>query len=248
MKPYWSDEKHGIEIYLGDCLELIPALGREFDLCLTDPPYNVGRDGIAGEELSPAAFISWLSERYRIMPTNRLLAFSASPTIDRAIQAVKVGGWRFIRLLSCYFRGRNPAVKSQRWVYLTEFVVVAERNGAKWSGESFAADWYEHSPLDGGRAVAWGQAGSHPARKSLGTIKRIMRDASIGGEVIIDPFLGSGTTLVACYQLGRQGIGIEINEEYCELSAQRLEQEIAQGRLFEPAEVKALQQKSLALD
>jgi DNA modification methylase len=56
------------------------------------------------------------------------------------------------------------------------------------------------------------------------------------GDTVLDPFLGSGTTLVACYRLGSSGVGIEISEQYCELAARRLEREIAQGRLFEPAE------------
>lgn len=45
MKPYWRDEKHGLEIHLGDCLEVMPKLEQEFDLCLTDPPYGVGYTG-----------------------------------------------------------------------------------------------------------------------------------------------------------------------------------------------------------
>jgi site-specific DNA-methyltransferase (adenine-specific) len=251
LKPYWRNEEHGLRIFCGDCLEVLPALaeaGEEFDLCLTDPPYNVGRDGIAGENLSEAEFIAWLAECYEAIPCERLLAFSASSTIDRAIRAVDVSGWKFLRLLSCYFRGRNPAIKSQRWVYLTEFVVVAQRNSAKWAGESFAADWYEHSGLDGGKAVAWGAAGSHPSRKRLGTIERIMRHASVRGQRILDPFLGSGTTLVAAYRLGRRATGIEISEEYCALAAERLERELAQGRLFEPSEVAQPTQEAFALE
>jgi len=44
MEPYWHNEQHGLSIYHGDCLEVMPGLGREFDLCLTDPPFGIGYD------------------------------------------------------------------------------------------------------------------------------------------------------------------------------------------------------------
>lgn len=52
------------------------------------------------------------------------------------------------------------------------------------------------------------------------------------GDIVLDPFMGSGTTLVACYRLNRNCVGIEISEEYCEKATKRLENEIAQRRLF----------------
>ena len=75
----------------------------------------------------------------------------------------------------------------------------------------------------------------HPCQVPIAMVERICGGMDCG--TVLDPFLGSGTTLVACYRRGRSGVGIEISEEYCELAARRLEQEMAQGRLFEPEEV-----------
>ena len=63
----------------------------------------------------------------------------------------------------------------------------------------------------------------HPCPKPLGAWKWLLEKVSMEGETVIDPFLGSGTTLVACQQLGRHGIGIEICEEYFEIACKRVE-------------------------
>lgn len=232
MQPYWCNDTHGLVLYHGDCRAVIPALTEQIDLCFTDPPWNVQRDGISNDDLTADEYIDWLGERYAMLPVSKLLAFSSSPTLDQALAAVRAGGFEYVRMLACFSRGRNPAVTAQRWVYMTEYVIVAQRPGATWEGEAYAPDWYEQSPFDG-RKIRWGEKRSHPSRKRLGTVQRIMYHASLPGQTVLDPFVGSGTTLLACYLLGRRGIGVEIDEQYCELTVTRLEQEISQGRLFD---------------
>ena len=81
--------------------------------------------------------------------------------------------------------------------------------------------------LEEGRTDGYTQTlGFRPAAPATRTPSRI----------VIDPFLGSGTTLLVAYQEGRRGIGIELNEQYAEMAAKRLEEAMQQGRLFEPAE------------
>lgn len=68
--------------------------------------------------------------------------------------------------------------------------------------------------------------GQHPTTKPLGLVSRFVSLFSEAGETILDPFMGSGTTLRAAKDLGRKAIGIEIEERYCEIAARRLEQEV----------------------
>ena len=72
----------------------------------------------------------------------------------------------------------------------------------------------------------------HPTQKPVGLFMQILRKYSPEGEIILDPFLGSGTTAIACERLKRRWIGIEIEEKYCEIAAKRIEQERKQRKLF----------------
>ena len=72
---------------------------------------------------------------------------------------------------------------------------------------------------------------SHPTQKPVSLMIRCIEDSSVSGDLILDPFLGSGTTLVAARQLGRRGIGIEIDRKYCEIAEKRIH--LARPRLFQ---------------
>ena len=72
----------------------------------------------------------------------------------------------------------------------------------------------------------------HPQQKDLAAVTRLIRLLSHPGQLILDPFMGSGTTLVACHRTGRKGIGFELREEFFEMAKARLEQETAQGVLI----------------
>ena len=72
----------------------------------------------------------------------------------------------------------------------------------------------------------------HPCQKPSGLFVSILSDFSKKDDLILDPFLGSGTTAIACERLNRRWIGIEISEEYCEIAARRIEAETKQLKLF----------------
>ena len=209
MKPYWSNEQHGLSIYLGDCLAILPQLGREFDLCLTDPPYpnNAGYfdDGIQTARTLLAT-----------LQVHEVLVFWSElewPTVDMPRVAQHI--WH------------RTNVNGRPYESMYHFA----QDGTK--RRSTVRKW---AAVFGGVGPGCWEYIGHPTQKPVGLIEWLLTDVLREQGTVLDPFLGSGTTLVACYRLGRQCVGIEISEKYCELAAKRLEEAMQQGRLFEPAE------------
>ena len=220
MKPYWQSEEHGLAIYCGDCLEILPQLEQEFDLCLTDPPYANATQ--YAETVDSEEGLLLLIEpllRHAIRIANRVVLTPGvanmhlypRPTwtmcwADPAGQGSGPWGFASWQPVLCY--GKDPYLQA----------------GLGRRQDTIHKRFLREPGLD------------HPCPKPIGFVLWLIERASLSGA-IIDPFLGSGTTLAACYRLGRRGVGIEISEEYCELAKKRLEAELAQPRLFSPAEV-----------
>jgi hypothetical protein len=226
MTPYY--EHGGIVIYHGDCREILPLV--RADVVVTDPPYGdadthrghlssvVLRNGEPARQVLGFAGISEsecvaLAESW-CCAVRRWVVFTCEwkycAALDRSGVLVRMGIWRKPDGAP-QFTGDRPGTG---W----EAVAICHRNGRKrWNG--------------GGRHAFWeypkgqNQTG-HPTGKPLGLFTDFVRDFSDAGEVVLDPFMGSGTTLVAAKQLGRKAIGIEIEERYCEIAAKRLQQEV----------------------
>ena len=213
MKPYYDHA--GITLYHGDCREILPGLGR-FDLLLTDPPYGI--DYSAQNQNLPNATI-----RDNIAGDDSVeLASFAVASVEQASNAVIFGANCFPQLLP--HRGR--------WLCWDKRIC---ENADKMLGSPFELAWENrHSGFDsmvrvlhGGVVNADGGKRQHPTQKPVALFRRIVQRYK-NAQTILDPFAGSGTTLVAAKLEGRKAVGIEINERYCEIAAKRL----AQGVLF----------------
>lgn len=228
LKPYWRNEQHGLRIFHGDCLEVLPALaeaGEGFDLCLTDPPYIAETMPVTCAAAKPVAAClrdggSLLMEMAHLHVPAALAAYSETMRFHWIIARVQSGP-------QAYMNGKRVIVGWKPFLWFTNGIY----RGA-WMG-----DCLRGLPT-GKRSHEWEQ----PVDGPLSLLSRMHT-----ARTVLDPFLGSGTTLVAAYRLGRHATGIEISEEYCELAAKRIEAELAQGRLFEPAEVTGAKQEVIAL-
>lgn len=228
-------------LLLGDCLEILPSLGR-VDAVFTSPPYNCGKDyGAASDDLSNDEFAELVS---------------ACVNANARIRVVNVGQFVGSRSKRVLFRdivasvSRDPIVDEVLWD-------KGPASGAAWGN-------YPNSPriraqhesifaigtakMPNGNGLSWQEWSSlttsiwriapnvsldiHPAQMPLEVARRCVSLWSDTAGVALDPFMGSGTTGVACVKLGRKFIGIEIDEGYFNIACERIRKAYAQPDMF----------------
>ena len=209
MKPYY--EQGGIVIYHADCRDVLPTLELgSVDLVLTDPPYGMKWDGrVTGGPNGQGNKGPTRHYGVTIMGDDR--PFDPAPWL----LFPKVILWGFH-----HFSSRLPEGSLLVWLkrYDTGFGSYLSDADVAWMKGGCGVYCKRDTSLQGESRV-------HPTQKPLGIIKWCIE--IVGGDgLILDPFMGSGTTLRAAKDLGRRAIGIELNEEYAEIAARRLAQEV----------------------
>ena len=212
IKPYYQDE--WATIYHGDCREILPQLD-PVDLVTTDPPYGVGfkyeshndsREGYAEWALS--CFHLYRERSQITMLTTGIRNLWLYPAPDWVLCWAKPGSTRRSDLGG--FNEWEPVLMYGKRRIYNDFKYLPDcANHLKGKSE-------------------------HPCPKPLTLYKWLIQQA---GEVrtVLDPFMGSGTTLRAAKDLAVKSIGIEIEEKYCEIAVKRLRQETLLGLLEQPA-------------
>ena len=204
-----------IKIYHGDCLEVMPLLPK-VDLVVTDPPYGeVNRESnglrnldkkdadiIVGGELE--AILNIEAKTFYVWCGIEQVSFLRAGFVERKY-STRLGIWE----------KTNPSPMNGQHLWLSglEQCVFARKNGAVFNENCKSPIW--KGSLD--------SKTHHPTEKPLWLFKKLINASSNEFQIVLDPFLGSGTTLVACKELKRNGIGIEINEKYCEIAKRRLQ-------------------------
>ncbi len=209
MRTYY--DYAGITIYHGDCREILPTLPK-IDLVLTDPPYGIAHpcDFKTRGRVKLAACTDYPDvhgDRQPFDPdpwiTQPAILFGANHYASRLPDSAGWLVWDKLRpddldQSTCELAWSNVVKGVRRFRYL-------------WNGMIRAGDDLLYHPTQKPvELMAW--CLSFPWTKSL--------------RIVLDPFMGSGTTLRAAKDLGRKAIGIEIEEKYCEIAARRMEQEV----------------------
>lgn len=249
MTPYYATPDGRAVIYLGDCREVLPTLGT-FDAVVTDPPYGFGAYA-TDRALEVQLYASLLDAArtaalfgYPEQLIGLCMALGREPdewvTWAPPNKCTGAFGRKLMRAAECIAIFGEVSGGRQ---------VMRARAGSSWCrgiaiergldpDYARATDvWSDPSP--GTRCNSYLRV--HPNEKPVTMMLKLVTLCSTPGETICDPFCGSGTTLVAAWQLGRRSVGVEISEAYCEVAAKRLEATVQQPMLDLAPEPRAVQ-------
>jgi site-specific DNA-methyltransferase (adenine-specific) len=239
-------------LYCADCLEILPTLGKA-DHVITDPPYEqISQDRIGGIKRNDGGRVT------------QKLRFAGIDAIRDETLAKLPDGFKW-GLFFCTSEGValwRDAIERAKLKYKTCMIWVKPDAMPKFNGqcaavghENIVSCWAGdgHSKWNGGgrRGVfthitnAPDRHGVHPTEKPLALMKEIVSLFTNPGETILDPFMGSGTTGVACNQMGRKFIGIERDRKYFAIACKRIEQAYSQPDFFIAPPVERPKQESM---
>lgn len=209
MRPYHSER--GIEIYHGDCREILPDLrkGVRIDAVVSDPPYGIDLDGPGCNTHNKNRAIVGDGEPFEpafLFGIGTLVLWGGNNFADQ----LPIGGWL------CWDK---RVVESADVIRGSPFELAWVNDRSKF--KLYRLQHCGAINADAANTPRW-----HPTQKPVRLMTSVLRD--FPADLLCDPFMGSGSTLLGAKLLGRAAIGIEIEEKYCEIAAKRLSQEVFQ--------------------
>jgi site-specific DNA-methyltransferase (adenine-specific) len=230
-------------LYLGDCLEIIPTLGK-VDAVITDPPYSSGahesakrgkrsamtpesvtpRDVIQGDVMGAFGFLWFLRVWFRqflgvLHPGGHLaccIDWRMYPIVSAMADAAGMKATNML-VWDKGYAGLGAGFRAQH-----ELVLLASNGAPTWHS-------YKYGNVVQDMRVTQGE---HPHEKPQKLMSALVETCSPPGGLVLDTFMGSGSTGVACLNLGRRFIGIEVEPKHFETACERIEAAHSQGRLF----------------
>jgi DNA modification methylase len=223
MTPYYDEG--GITIYHGDCLEILPTLRREsIDLVLTDPPFFMPAQHYATRKKwqrswgDTSILATWWRQVVEatvplLRPTGYFLSFCD----DESYPVFYPDLYRRFDILAALVWDKGGIGMGATWRHSHEFIIAARWAESEWFGGAARSDVLRVRPVPSPNR-------NHPVDKPIGLLCQLIEPTTRSNGVILDPFIGGGSTLDAARQLGRRAIGIEVEESYCERVATRFAQ------------------------
>lgn len=209
---YYEEKDPDLKIYLGDCLEIMPLLPK-VDLVVTDPPYGIKMDkgfegfGGFGKPIARKRYEDddWDSDR----PTEAHFKIM----LDKANLALIWGGNFFTDYLP----------QSKHWIVWDKLNTMPSFGDCELAWTNSPRNSVKKVTVEYNGLLGKEKIRQHPTQKPVSLLVYCVEKYSEMKHMILDPFLGSGTTLVAAKELNRNAIGIEISERYCAISKKRLQ-------------------------
>lgn len=248
-QPFYQDEL--VQLFHADCRDILPLID-SVDHLISDPPYGehthakqwIGaaltadgnpRVSTAFKELGfahiTAAEQAWVAQMAALTVLRWTLLFTDVEGVWGWREVLSGAGLDYVRACVWDKVDGAPQFTGDRPAAGAEAIVCAHKPGKKRWNSGGKRGVYRH-PVNGVRGDK-----PHPSTKPEALMAELISDFTDEGDLILDPFAGSGTTLVAAKKLGRKAIGIELSEKYCEVAARRLSIrfETIEGGLFAPS-------------
>ena len=227
-KPYYQDE--AVTIYHGDCREILPTLGA-VDVVLTSPPYNCKLHyADYADDMDDGDFrqlnADWLRMAFGLATEGARLYAVVSDTMLWWMRPLAEGaGWRWGQLMAwCKpnFAGRAGRISGD-WNNMTEWMMLF-RKGKKTPMQNGTSSTHNYMVIPTPQRNWNEEQKKHIAQWPITLPLRL--PSRTPGSTILDPFMGSGSTLVAAKRLGRSAIGIDVDKSACEIAAKRMAQAV----------------------
>ena len=227
-------------IYNMDCLEGMKQIpDGTVDLCVTDPPYLIETQGGGIYTQEDKQYVKELNdikdgfrteildELCRVMKRINIYIFcSQKQIIPLTDYFVTKRGCNW-NLLSWHKDNPVPAC-GNKYLTDTEYLLFFRQKGVKLYGNFDTKRTWFNTPLNQSDKEKWG----HPTIKPLGIVRTLVFNSSVEGQTVLDPFMGSGTTAIACIKERRHFIGFELSKEYFDKAVRRIKAEQAQLTMF----------------
>jgi site-specific DNA-methyltransferase (adenine-specific) len=253
MSPAFHDPKHHIEIYQGDCREILAVMPAEsVDLIFADPPYFLSNGGITchagrmvsvnkgvwdrsqGAEANHQFNREWLAAAQRVLKPNGSIWVSGTSHVIHSVGfAMQQLDFKLLNDVSWVKPNPPPNLSCRYFTHATETIIWAAKN--KKSRHTFNYKLMRETNAGKQMKSVWTipppepwekRAGKHPAQKPVALIERILLASSNEGDLVLDPFLGSGTTLIAAFRTHRFALSIESELTSVNLALQRIVSEL----------------------
>ncbi len=215
MTPYY--EHAGIQIWLGDCREILPTLPK-CDLLLTDPPYGIDR-----ANGSNGGGVDGFGKHVKRAPRTYAGDWDAEPICAGDLHLCRNASRQQIIWGGNYYAHGLPA--SRKWLVWDKCNTMPTFSDAELAWTSLDGVSTKMFRWNGSGLMAVEQERWHATQKPLALMKWCL-SLFPNAKTVLDPYCGSGTTLVAAKAMGLTAIGIELHEPYCEIAAKRLSQSV----------------------
>ena len=260
--PAFDDPKHHLRIYHGDCLDLLAQIPEStVDLVFADPPYFLSNGGITchagkmvsvhkgdwdksrGPDANHEFNRSWLAAAQRVLKPNGSIWVSGTSHVIHSVGfAMQQLGFKLLNDISWVKPNPPPNLSCRYFTHATETIIWAAKDKksrhtfnyklmkATNRGKQMKSVWEIRPP------ESWEKRhGKHPTQKPVALLERILLASTNEGDLVLDPFCGSGTTLLTAFRLRRHALGCELSAEFLSLSLRRICSNLVRSIFLSPS-------------